>query len=443
MGGNVRLRRGSALTVLLALVVASIAVGGGVATAAASGTCKGKLKIGISYPDLAQVNQAFNNAGGQQQAGASQVPSNAVAEAYNNILIDAMNKTKAFGGCTIEPVYYAFNSVAPDKYVDFTQAECVLFTQDEHVSAIIAGAQETSSLADCAKRAKIPLISQGTGQGGVWTKADFKKYQGFLYQPTAMSMDRTAAMIDILFKNGSLTKASKIAVLGSTSPQSEAILEHSYLPALRKHGVTNPLVIKATLSVAEAAPFNLRMKAAGITDVINVPSGAQLVFTLTADAQSQEFFPHYYFTSADAPSVAAFAYPKAMEKAQVMSWSSLESFDNAEIPQNAATKECASTYEGHQAPPGGNFAALPERPPYGFCNELFFLAKAMDAAPAATTAGFRKGVESLGSFELAGMRGPLKLGPGDYDGAVTVRMMSYDAAKKAFHATGAPIQIPS
>jgi hypothetical protein len=437
-----RSRRAWVLGVLTALVFASVGVGSGVATAAA-GSCKGSLKVGITYPDLAQVNQAFDVAGGQQQAGANQVPSNAAAEAYNNVLIDAMNKTKAFGGCTIEPVYYAFNSVAPDKYVDFTQAECVLFTQDEHVSAIIAGAQETSSLADCAKRAKIPLISQGTGQGAVWTKADYKKYQGFLYQPTAMSMDRTAAMIDILFENGSLTKTSKIAVVGSTSPQSQAILEHSYLPALRKHGVKDPLVIKATLSVEQAAPFNLKMKAAGITDVINVPSGAQLVFTLTADAQSQEFFPHYYFTSADAPSIAAFAYPKAMEKASVMSWSSLESFDNAEITQNAATRECAAVYQGHPAPPGGNFAALPERPPYGFCNELFFLAKALDAAPATTAVGFRKGVESLGSFDLAGMRGPVKLGPGRYDGAVTVRMMSYDAAKKAFHATGAPIQIPN
>jgi hypothetical protein len=427
----------------LGLVAAPVvAAGGAAAAAAAPGSCKGTLKIGISYPDLAQVNQAFNNAGGKQQSGANNIPSNAAAEAYNKFLVDAMNKDKAFGGCTIEPVYYAFNSAAPDQYVDFTQAECVHFTQDEHVFAIIGGAQETSSLADCAKRAKIPLISQGTGQGAVWTKADFKKYKGILYQPTAMSMDRTAAMIDLLFKSGTLKKTSKIAVLGSTSPQSQTILENSYLPALKKHGVKDPLVIKATLSTAEAAPFNLKMKAAGITDVINVPSGAQLVFTLTADAQSQEFFPHYYFTSADAPSVAAFAYPKAMEKATVMSWSSLESYDDAEIPQNAATKQCAAVYQGHPAPPGGNFGSLPVRPPYTFCDSLGFLAKALDAAPTATMSGFQKGVESLGTIDLAGMRGPLKFGPGKYDGAVTVRMMTYDAAKKAFHATGAPIQIP-
>jgi hypothetical protein len=421
-----------------------VVTGTAAATAAtASGPCHGKLKIGISYPDLSGVNQAFSNAGGKQQAGANNVPSNSVAEDYNKVLIDAMNKTKAFGGCTVEPVYYAFNSVAPDKYVDFTDAECVHFTQDEHVFAIIGGAQETSNLADCAKRAKIPLISQGTGQGAVWTKADYKKYRGVLYQPTAMSMDRTAAMIDILFKNGTLNKTSKIALVGSTSPQSQAILEGSYLPALKKHGVKDPLIIKATLATADAAPFNLKMKSAGITDVINVPSGAQLVFTLTADAQAQEFFPHYYFTSADAPSIAAFAYPKAMEKAMVMSWASVESYDNAEIPQNAAAKQCAAVYQNHPAPPGGNFGALPVRPPYTFCNSLSFLAKGLDAAPAATTAGFQKGVDSLGTLDLAGMRGPLTFGPGHYDGAVTVRMMTYDTAKKAFHATGAAIQIPN
>jgi hypothetical protein len=82
------------------------------------------------------------------------------------------------------------------------------------------------------------------------------------------------------------------------------------------------------------------------------------------------------------------------------------------------------------------------RPPYTFCNSLFFLAKALGAAPAATTAGFQKGIESLGALDLAGMRGPLQFGPGKYDGAGTVRMMTYDAAKKAFHATGTPIQIP-
>jgi hypothetical protein len=67
----------------------------------------------------------------------------------------------------------------------------------------------------------------------------------------------------------------------------------------------------------------------------------------------------------------------------------------------------------------------------------------LDAAPAASTTGFRKGVEALGALELAGMRGPLTFGPGKYDGAGTVRMMTYDAAKKAFHATGGPVKIPN
>ena len=92
-------------------------------------------------------------AGPTVQTDAEYIPKNAVFEDYTNVVVDKMNASKAFGGCTIEPIYYAFNSADPSHYVDFTQQECVHFTQDNKVFAIIAGAQETSSLADCAQRA--------------------------------------------------------------------------------------------------------------------------------------------------------------------------------------------------------------------------------------------------------------------------------------------------
>jgi Periplasmic binding protein len=438
-----RSRRVSVITALSALVLSSVVAVGSGSAGAAAGTCKGTLKIGITYPDLSGVNQAFENAGGQQQSGAGNIPRNDVAEKYSDVLVDAMNKDKAFGGCTIEPVYYAFSSSTPDKYLDFTQQECLHFTQDEKVFAIIAGAQENAILVECVARAKVPLISQGTGPGAVWTNADFKKYQGYLYQPATMSMDRTATLIDLLFKNGTLKKSSKIAVMAVDAPQSTAILNGSYLPALKKHGVKDPLVIRPTFPVTNAGTYILKMKDAGITDVIDVPSGASLIFGLTAEAQTQNFLPHYYFTAADAPSIAAFAYPKAMEGAVIMSWSAAISPDDAEIPENTATKHCADVYKGEAPPQGGNFGALTARPPYASCSSLDFLAQALDHAPAATVDGFRKGVEALASFEVAGAYGPSKLGPGRYDGATTVRLMTFDPDRKAFLGSGPTTDVPA
>src|SRR5262245_40868346 len=165
---------------LVGVVVAGmLAMGTGVpAGADDSAVTKDKIKLGVSYVDLAAVRAAgINRDHGDYE------------KAYNTV-IDDLNAKGGVNGRKIEPVFEAIDPIGTDP----AQEACVKLTEDEKVFAVIGQFQGDAPLC-YVEQHKTPIV------GGTITAEYLKRAKAPWYTLEAGDAD-TGVLSDALAKTG-------------------------------------------------------------------------------------------------------------------------------------------------------------------------------------------------------------------------------------------------
>jgi ABC-type branched-subunit amino acid transport system substrate-binding protein len=208
-----RMRRLLAGTV----VAGMIAVGTGVPAAADdSAVTKDKIKIGVSYVDLAAVRAAgINRDHGDYE------------KAYQTV-IDDLNAKGGVNGREIEPVYEAIDPIGTDP----AQEACVKLTEDEKVFAVIGQFQGDAPLC-YVEQHNTPIV------GGTLTAEYLKRAKAPWYTLETSESD-IALIVDALAKDG-VFKKGMVGVVDVA--QEKSVVDNVVVPALKKNKVSSTVAI--------------------------------------------------------------------------------------------------------------------------------------------------------------------------------------------------------
>jgi hypothetical protein len=352
---------------------------------------------------------------------------------------DALTAAGGLAGCKVEAVVHDFSAQAGDFNLE-SQKECTDFTQDNKVIAVFTNAYETKNLIDCLGKAKVPVFAFA----GLYppTCADYKTYAGYLYNPIGVASCRFAAFPGIWKKAGLFPPNPKVGILALDDGSGEGayIANKVYTPALTKLKIPSetfsyPTAVSAETAAKTSAALSsavLRFKTDGVNVVIMTPSAAQGPAFFIPQAQAQNFFPNYGFTTSDAlmaiaqiPAAAA-----GVKKGISISWSiadlPLSTLIAAkQLPPNPAITRCAKW-----ADPG----MLTQAVFYSYCDFINVLAAAFKGATKTDAATLRKGIEALGtSFDSSTtFGGATKFGKGRYDAVSAAQLLQFNPTTKAF-----------
>jgi ABC-type branched-subunit amino acid transport system substrate-binding protein len=199
---------------LVGVVVAGVlALGTSVpARADDSAVTKDKIKLGVSYVDLAAVRAAgINRDHGDYE------------KAYKTV-IDDLNAKGGVNGRKIEPVFAAINPIGTDP----AQQACVKLTEDEKVFAVIGQFQGDAPLCYIEQH-KTPVV------GGTITTEYLKRAKAPWYTLEPSDPD-VGLIVDALAKDG-VFKNGKVGVVDVA--QEKSVVDNVVMPALKKNKVTS------------------------------------------------------------------------------------------------------------------------------------------------------------------------------------------------------------
>jgi ABC-type branched-subunit amino acid transport system substrate-binding protein len=181
-----------------------------------SAVTKDKIKIGVSYVDLAAVRAAgVNRDHGDYE------------KAYQTV-IDDLNAKGGVNGREIEPVYAAIDPIGTDP----AQQACVKLTEDEKVFAVIGQFQGDAPLCYIEQH-KTPIV------GGTITAEYLKRAKAPWYTLEPSESD-TALIVDALAKDGVFGKG-KVGVVDVA--QEKSVVDDVVIPALKKNKVSTTVAI--------------------------------------------------------------------------------------------------------------------------------------------------------------------------------------------------------
>jgi len=195
------------------VVVGLLAVGAGApAGADDSAVTKDKIKLGVSYVDLAAVRAAgINRDHGDYE------------KAYQTV-IDDLNAKGGINGRKIDPVYAAVDPIGTDP----AQQVCVKLTEDEKVFAVIGQFQGDAPLC-YVEQHKTPIV------GGTITTENLQRAKAPWYSLETSDPD-IGLIVDALAKDG-VFKKGKVGVVDVA--QEKSVVDNIVMPALKKNKVSS------------------------------------------------------------------------------------------------------------------------------------------------------------------------------------------------------------
>src|SRR5262249_48704252 len=195
--------------VLAAAVVVGLLTVGASAPAGAddSAVTKDKIKLGVSYVDLAAVRQARLNRDHGAYVKASQTG------------IDDINAKGGINGRKIDPVFAAVNPIGTDP----AQQACVKLTEDDKVFAVIGQFQADAPLC-YVEQHTTPIV------GGTITGENLKRAKAAWYTLEPSDPD-VGLIVDALAKDG-VFKKGKVGIIDAA--QEKSVVDKVVMPALRK-----------------------------------------------------------------------------------------------------------------------------------------------------------------------------------------------------------------
>ena len=408
--------------------------------------CSTPVKIGISYSsDMGAAVTALSNPteGSDIQAYANQL------KALYQTMADWINANGGLGadGCPVAIVYHDFHTLGSDGYGGESQAECIDFTEDQHVFAIIPMAVENRVLITCAAQHHTPVLWEYCGCEYIPDQADFSEYRGYIYSPDGIAAHRFAPFIPIWKQGGLFGPGSKVGVLiGDDGSGSAQYAASTWKPQLEAMGIepveftyTRPQSIAdndQTMSQFQSAI--LAFKTAGVNQVL-FSVGVEGASLFPSAAAAQNYYPAWGLSSAtniDTPVL----YPDS-EQGKVVGasyyyqdvWSNEGQL--ASNPPSDARNTCNGIYKNKTG-------SLPLSQAYWICDDFFFLRSGLRGTSFLTPQTLLAGIDGLGA---AGQSSANSYGaehfssPAGYDGAKSARAVVWDKANQTYNYAG-PVQ---
>jgi hypothetical protein len=396
----------------------------------APGVTAKSVFVGITYTTNGDAaNAAIGAAGitsGDEKADAQAV-------------IDDINAHGGVAGRKLVPVFHAYDANSQQTRATQDQAACSDFTQDHHVAAVV-GIGLSPVWNACFTKARVVDANSGTIIDP--DQAVFRQYPYYIDAGT-IAQDRADAelartLVRLRYFDGwNATTGqpapgvkAKIGVLGVDVPEWNRPLEHVLLPALRAAGhsvaasdvrrIYNPQSTAEdgqTLASIQNAVLQFRQD--GVTHVILLDTGGQLLTFFGKDAKSQHYYPRYGLHSGSGVQAiydAGLVDADQLNGAVGLGWDpglDLSATASAKY-DTSATRHCLAVMKQRtgQTYTSTNAASLA----LSYCDEIYLLARAVGAAGPVINGGtIVHAVEEIGSGFVPAALPAAYFGPGRHD----------------------------
>jgi ABC-type branched-subunit amino acid transport system substrate-binding protein len=322
-----------------------------------------------------------------------------------------------------------------------TEAACTSFTQDHHAEAV------TSLLASPGENFYECMTRHGVVMSGVdfSTESQLRRYPNTLYQPADVNYTRALRNnVEVLWKAGWLTSASKTAVIGWDTPDARSSVTEGLIPALRKHGLalTDQAYVSQTISEQspqyQSAAF--KFMARGVTHVFFTAGGLLLQFGVAA--QSAGYTPKYALDSRQATGTLESTLPASQLRGSMgigtIPYEDLNSSNWAKI-QTPGRARCEAAIKESGQDLSQGIVMLTAM---WICDNWFFLRDALAGAGPVDPRVFRSGAESLRSSFLSAATFGALFAPGrTHDAAMTYRLNAFDDSCGCFRYRSGPLSL--
>lgn len=363
-------------------------------------------------------------------------------------LVNWFNERGGIAGRRVEIVLHETNPVN-GSFAQQAQAACATFTQDNEVFVVMSSAVGgDDSMLHCLAERNQPLI-----EGNLWLFDEpyYNNYRGILYQPARMMADRwVRTYVDGLEEIGYLQDGREgLGLLRFNAPVFERMANNVLKPRLQQLGysLADEVVVQSPKGVGDfvgmANELNaavLRMKANDVTHLMFLENNGIAAFFFFGQAESQGFNPRYAFNSLDIMgTMENNADPAQLENSVGISFyppSDLNG-DRDHLGNNPNLLLCEQIMRDAGLLTTGYYTQ-PR------CDAFFFLAAALENAPALTKEGLLAGVEALGTSYRGSMapHGHTRFGRGDYDGVNSWLPVAYRMGCECFVHTGDVRRLP-
>lgn len=357
-------------------------------------------------------------------------------------LVSWVNEHGGIAGRRIVPVLHEVDRTQ-GSFDAQEEAACADFTEDHRVFA--AGSTPVSGndpLVACIAKKGVPLI-----EGNLFPYDDqyYAQYRGILFQPSRVSA--TAAMRSYtagLAEAGWYTGAT-IGMLRLDAPVFGRLSDDVVKPGMARFGaaVTEEVVVSTPQDLAGLGGINaqlsnaiVRFRGRGVDHLSILEIQGAISFFFMKEAESQGWRPSYGMHSYNIPATQAQNQNVNQLRTSVgVGWLPSVDVFGPEQPASAAVDQCMSIMRD---------AGIPlDYLTYSFythtwCDSVFFLKSALEAAPDLSLTGFVAGVERLGDSWQAASSVATEFGPGRHGGAAATRTFAFDEGCTCYRYTGEP-----
>jgi hypothetical protein len=360
-------------------------------------------------------------------------------------IVASVNASGGLAGHHVELVFNRADASKPTTPQEAGQAACTTFTQDNHVYAAVGIFEPTPEELQCLGAAHVPDIVSS----GVFA---FNDTQVFTQNPlfvnvSAAALERAARAEVAALRQGGFFDQGKLGVVRLSSAAFDRAYTSALQPALQSAGatVTETAAIKeieSTDDVAraanEAANAVLRMKGAGVTNVLFFESGGALPFYFSTAAKNQ----HYAFRVGETSMGGGQGLADQIQlgDALMAGWVPGSDVRPADAPANDAATHCLSLVD-----PGGKALTTPNMrlEVLRFCDVFDLLGAALrDTGSNPDGAALLHAVEGLGTQYVSPVTGATHFGAQQHDGPAQYRLARHDATCRCWKYEGEPQAIP-
>lgn len=430
--------------------------GGAPADVNGPGVTDKAVYVGIDYETNGDAANAAIGASGLTQGD---------TKADAQAVIDDINAHGGVAGRKLVPVWHATDAQSQQTRATQDQETCATFTQDHHVFAAAALGFTDNFLACLTKAGVVDVVS------GELLDPDNAMFRQFPYYINAgtISQDRAdAALVRSLVRQSYFTgwntatgkpgpSPVKVGVLGVNTPSWTRPLNSVLLPALKAAGhavdprdvrmIYNPgSTAEDSITLRDISNAVLKFRQDGVTHVILLDTGGQLLLYFGKDAASQHYYPRYGVHSGSGVQAiydTGLVTNQQLNGAVGFAWNpSLDlSATAADKYSNASTKHCLQVMKQRtgQTYTSTNAASLA----LSYCDELYLIADAINhAGPVINLQTVMAAIDGLRSGFLPASFPTSYFGPGRHDGVETGWDQKWDSTCKCNKFVTAPYRIP-
>ncbi|MCU1601520.1 MAG: hypothetical protein JWO22_2229 [Frankiales bacterium] len=352
-----------------------------------------------------------------------------------NVVVNDINRHGGILGRKLQIYTHSFDAATYLSNPAQVLAEiCSDFRDDHKVFAVVFNLADPALRACTAKMGSPLLVLDGVSSM-LSQKAYDENGGSFLYGVNNITTERLSKLLieslaqrsffemwDVATGAKGGVGTSKLGLIHVDTPDQNALYA-DYAAELSKRGLrfTDTVTYKQDASTALAATQSavLKFRADGITHVF----GASAFFL--QDAQSQNYHPRYAYLPGLGALGAENSPASQLKGAMTVGWSPTVDVEATEDPgPSPAAKRCLAIMKPAGFTPQNRQDSALE---YSVCDLMNLVKGSLTASGSPTVAGFRRGVESLGTRLGVAYSFSATLGLGHHYGADVVRDMVFDS----------------